>query len=167
MLNWNFNANDYEEKSFEVLPVGDYRVRIASAEEKTSKAGNPMVELKFDVSGKNSKLFFYIVIDQSSADKIKQTNQRLGEFYECFGIPMGNLDPRTWVGKVGACRVKHEDYNGEKTAKVHYLLNKKKQATLPAWVEPTASSSSTNEAPMPDPTFPPLDDVPFDTSSLI
>ena len=51
MLNWNFNANDYEEKSFEVLPVGDYRVRIASAEEKTSKAGNPMVELKFDVSG--------------------------------------------------------------------------------------------------------------------
>ena len=36
MVNWNFNAADYEETSFKPIPVGDHRVRIASVEEKTS-----------------------------------------------------------------------------------------------------------------------------------
>ena len=34
MVNWNFNAADYEETSFKPIPVGDYRVRIAEAEER-------------------------------------------------------------------------------------------------------------------------------------
>ncbi|MDO4945460.1 MAG: DUF669 domain-containing protein [Ruminococcus sp.] len=174
MLNFNFNANDYEEKTYEPIPVGDYRIRVENAEETVSKSsGKDMVKLTFAVSGKSSKLFFYLVIDP--ADQ-KATNQRFGTFWDSFGIPFGNSDPQSWIGKVGACRVIHEDYQGEPQAKVKYLINRKKQAALPAWVEPPASGSgsmpkgnyvSPAEPPMPDPDFPPPPDVPFDPNSLI
>ena len=43
-INWNFNANDVDE-SFPIIPIGDHRVRIASAEETTSSSGNDMIKL--------------------------------------------------------------------------------------------------------------------------
>lgn len=179
MLNFNFNSNDYEEKNYEPIPAGDYRIRVENAEETVSKSsGNDMVKLTFAVSGKSAKLFFYLVIDP--ADE-KKTNQRFGTFWDSFGIPFGNSDPQSWIGKVGACRVIHEDYQGEPQAKVKYLINRKKQTALPAWVEPSANGSGSTaqngtpqgyynappEPPMPDPDFPPSPDIPFDTNSLI
>lgn len=38
MVNWNFCAEDYQDNSFECLKAGDYRVRIANAEETKSKS---------------------------------------------------------------------------------------------------------------------------------
>ena len=56
-INWNFNSNDYEEQSFKPIPVGDHRVRIASAEEQTSKSGNQMIKLVLEVSGYSSTIW--------------------------------------------------------------------------------------------------------------
>ena len=47
-INWNFNADDVEE-GFPLIPVGDDRVRIATAEEKQSGKGNDMIKLTLDI----------------------------------------------------------------------------------------------------------------------
>ena len=138
MVNWNFNAADYEETSFKPIPIGDYRVRIAAAEEQTSNSGNQMIKLVLDVSGYNSTIWHYIVFMKDNA---KLTNQKLGELWNSFGIPQGNFNLNSWVGKVGAAKVKHEDYNGEPTAKIAYFINKDRQDKLPAWQEPSNAQS--------------------------
>ena len=139
-INWNFNADDYKENSFAPIPVGDHRVRIRDAEETTSKNGNDMIKLTLDVSGYSSTLWFYLVF---LPDNPKLVNQRLGQIFSSFGITPGDMETSHWVGKVGACRVKHEKYNGEDQAKVSYFLGKEKQEQLPPWQEPAGKASVT------------------------
>jgi hypothetical protein len=88
-----------------------------------------MYEITLDVSGHGSKLWFYLVIDPTDS---KKTNQRVGSFFDSFGITDYNLAnyPR-WKGKVGAVRVVHEEYNGEQQAKVRFCLSRKNQDKLP------------------------------------
>lgn len=126
---WTFNPNEYEESNFSIIPVGDHRVRINDVISKNSKAGNEMYEITLDVSGYGSKLWFYLVIDPNDS---KKTNQRIGSFFDSFGITDYNLAnyPR-WKGKVGAVRVVHEEYNGENQAKVRFCLSRKNQDKLP------------------------------------
>jgi hypothetical protein len=126
---WTFNPNEYEEQDFQIVPVGDHRVRIYDVISKNSKAGNEMYEVTLEVSGYGSKLWFYLVIDPTDS---KKTNQRIGSFFESFGITDYNLaNYIRWKGKVGAVRVKHEDYNGTTSAKVAFCLNRKNQDKLP------------------------------------
>lgn len=132
-FNWNFNADDYQEMSFEPVPVGDHRVRIEDAEEQVSQSsGNQMIKLTLKASGCLSKLFHYLVF---MPDKPELTNQKLGEVFESFGITPGNLNIETWKGRVGGCRVKHEIYEGEPKAKISYFLTRPKQENLPPWSE--------------------------------
>ena len=129
---WTFNPNEYEEQSFQLVPVGDHRVRINDVIFKKSKnSGNDMYEITLDVSGYGSKLWYYLVLDPSDT---KKTNQRIGSFFDSFGITDYNMAnyPR-WKGKIGAVRVVHEEYNGENQAKVRFCLNRKNQDKLPAW----------------------------------
>ena len=139
MINWSFNSNDYEEQSFKPIPIGDHRVRIASAEEQTSGSGRQMIKLVLEVSGYSSTIWHYIVF---MPENQKLTNQKLGELWNSFGIGQGNFNLNTWVGKVGAAKVKHEDYNGESNAKVAYFINKDRQEKLPAWQEPNNTGNN-------------------------
>lgn len=136
MGNWNYQRN--ESSGFAPIPEGNYRIRIKSAEKAVSGNGNDMLALQFEVSGHNSTLYHYIVFLE---DKPDITNRNLTQFFDSFkDIPDGDFDTSHWVGKVGACRIKHEPYNGEMKAKIHYFISKEKQADLPAWVEPTNGS---------------------------
>ena len=127
---WIFNPHDYEEKDFAPVPEGDHRVRIAEVVFKTFKSGNEGYEITLDVSGHNSKLWHYLVLKQ---DDPKKTNQNIGSFFDSFEITDWDLSHyRNWVGKVGAVRVKHEDYNGTTSAKVAYCISWAKQEKLPA-----------------------------------
>ena len=132
MINWNFNANEYEETSFKPIPVGDHRMRIASAEEQTSSSGNQMIKVILEVSGFTSTIWHFIVF---MPDNQKLTNQKLGEFWNSFGIPQGNFNLQSWVGKVGAGKVVHKEYNGTTSAKISYFIHKDRQDKLAPWQE--------------------------------
>ena len=155
MVNWNFNAADYVEPSFKPIPIGDHRVRIASAEEQTSSSGKQMIKLVLEVSGYSSTIWHFLVF---LPENQKLTNQKLGELWNSFGIPQGNFNLQQWVGKVGAAKVKHEDYNGESNAKIAYFINKDRQDKLPAWQEPNKANVSGGFEAIPTPTD---DDLPF------
>ena len=137
-INWNFSADDYTEQNFKPIPVGDHRVRIAEAEEQTSSSGKQMIKLVLNVSGYNSTIWHYIVF---MPENQKLTNQKLGELWNSFGIPQGNFNLQSWVGKVGAAKVKHEEYNGESNAKVAYFISKDRQDKLPAWKDGNSTAS--------------------------
>lgn len=139
-ISWNFNADDYKENDFAPIPVGDHRVRIAKVEQAKSKNQNDMLVLTLDVSGHSSSLWFYLVF---MPDNPSMTNQKLGQIFDSFGITPGDMNTNNWLGKVGGCRVKHETYNGENSAKVNYFLSRKKVETLPAWSEPAGRASVT------------------------
>ena len=137
---WNYTRNESE--GFSVLPEGDYKVRIKTAEKAVSKSGKDMLKLEFEVSGTNNLLFHYIVFLE---DRPEITNRNLTNFFDSFaGIPEGDFNTANWVGKVGACHVKHEEYNGEPQARVHYFINASKQGTLPAWKEPEKKANSSD-----------------------
>ncbi len=152
-IQWNFDNSQYKEHTFEIIPVGEHRVRIAAAEEAISVNNNPMIKLTLDVSGYNSTILHNVMF---LADKQELTNQKLGELFNSFGIQTGNLNIATWIGKTGAAKVKHEPYNGEDRARVAYFINRDRQDKLPAWVEPSNKAAVTGQAtpsaPTPVPT---------------
>lgn len=139
MSEWNYQRD--ESRGFKPIPTGDHRIRIKSAEKTTSKnSGNPMLKLEFEVSGYNSKLFHNIVF---LADRPEITNRNLTQFFDSFkDIPEGEFELSKWVGKVGACTVKHEEYKGNMQAQVAWFIHKDKQAQLPAWKEPENGSET-------------------------
>ena len=57
---WEYKREE-SNSEFQVIPAGEYRVRIKSADKAVSKSGNDMLKLTFEVSGYNSLLFHYIV----------------------------------------------------------------------------------------------------------
>ena len=132
MINWQFNADEVEDREFEPLPVGDYRVRIENVEEREGQ-NYPYYAITFKVSGDNRKLWYNLVF--MSGEKSKYTNTNLANIWNSFDIPVGELDYIKWIGKVGAVRVKHEMYNGEPQARVAYFIKRDKQDSLPDWNE--------------------------------
>ncbi len=138
-INWNYNK-EVEKPSFKAIPVGSYRCRIESAEEKKSKAGNDMIEINLSISGYSSHIWFYLVFFPEGLDKAGNplkniTDRNLASIYDTFGIAEGSLNAAEWVGRVGGVKIKHEMRDGAAEAKVHYFLNKAQQVALPSWVE--------------------------------
>lgn len=137
---WDFKR---EERQFETLPEGNYRIRIKSADKAVSKSGNDMLTLQFEVSGSNTILYHYIVFMN---DRPEITNRMLTQFFDSFkDIPEGDFNMNNWIGKIGACKVKHEEYNGNTNAKVHYFIKADKQSDLPPWTEPSNSSPASSD----------------------
>lgn len=136
-MSWSYER---EERKFEVLPEGVYRIRVRSAEKAVSKSGNDMLVLQFEVSGSNAILYHYITFMDSRPEI---TNRMLTSFFDSFkDIAEGDFNMQNWIGKVGACKVKHEEYNGDTTAKLSYFIHKDKQGDLPPWKEPENSEGS-------------------------
>lgn len=134
---WDYKRTE-SQGAFKPIPEGNYRIRIKEADKAVSKSGNDMLALQFEVSGSNAILYHYIVFMD---DKPEITNRLLTQFFDSFkDIEDGDFNMAHWIGKVGACKVKHEDYNGSPQAKVHYFINKNKQGDLPAWKEPEKKS---------------------------
>lgn len=142
---WTFDPTQYEENSFSPIPEGDHRVRISDVVFKTFNSGNQGYEITLDVSGYGSRLWYYLVLNASDP---KKTNQKIGAFFDSFGITNFNMDNYTaWRGKIGAVRVVHEEYNGESQAKVRFCLSRKNQSKLAPWKEPSGSAApARNEA---------------------
>ena len=130
-MNWNYNPEQYNEKNFKPIDEGDYRVRISKAEYKAYASGKACYEVTLDVSGHNNKLWYHIWLDPFDERK---TNQKLGEFFHSFGIGGGEYQSfDAWVGKMGAVRVRHAEYEGRAMARVVFCLNQTQQEQLPTW----------------------------------
>ena len=128
-MEWNYQR---EESTFEEIPVGEHRVRIADAEKAISKNGNDMLVLTLDVSGYRARLWHYVVF---MSDHPEITNRNLTAIFDSFGIADGDFNLTNWKGKVGACMTKQDEFG----TKVRYFLNRKKQESLPPWKEPSES----------------------------
>lgn len=128
-MEWNYQR---EESTFEEIPVGEHRVRIADAEKAISKNGNDMLVLTLDVSGYRSRLWHYVVF---MPDHPEITNRNLTEIFDSFGIADGDFNLANWKGKVGACMTKQDDFG----TKVRYFISRNKQDKLPPWKEPSES----------------------------
>lgn len=144
-MDWKFQR---EEQQFEVLPEGKYRIRIKSADKAVSMNGNDMLVLQFEVSGHTQILYHYIVFLD---DRPEITNRMLTQFFDSFkDIPDGDFNMSHWIGKVGACSVKHQEYNGNPSAKISYFIKADRQAELPAWQDPNSEVPSTPDLELPD-----------------
>lgn len=128
-MEWNYQR---EESTFEEIPVGEHRVRIADAEKAISKNGNDMLVLTLDVSGYKSRLWHYVVF---MPDHPEITNRNLTSIFDSFGIADGDFNLANWKGKVGACMTKQDEYG----TKVRYFIAKSNQGNLPPWSEPSES----------------------------
>ena len=146
MADWKYNPDEYNPNRFELIPPGDYRVRIENCEEKFTQTGKDMYKLTLAVSGHSAYVWYNLVFDSSTEEMRKYTNQRLGNVYDSFSIPKGNLNPDDWKGKVGGARIKHKMYNDEMRAEISYFLSRKKVDALPAWQEGNSTSSQTHSS---------------------
>lgn len=137
MLNWHYNPANYNADSYQLIPPGKYRVRIENAEETTSKSsGKPMIKMTLKVSGYNSKIWKYIVLDDTNEEKIAQSNNWLGSVYDSFNIPQGSMNLQEWKGKVGAAEIINK-LGDDKVmkAELKWFISRKRQDTLPVWQE--------------------------------
>ena len=148
MANWIYNASDYTARNFELIPEGDHRVRINNVIEKTFSTGSEGFEITLDVPGYNSKLWYYLILDPTEPAK---TNQRLGMFFDSFDICDFDLSHfENWIERDGAVRVKHNIYNGSKTANVLFCLSRSQQSKFtttqanPVEVKKTATIPTTH-----------------------
>lgn len=143
MANWNYNPNEYKARNFELIPEGDYRVRISNVQEKIFSTGNEGFEITLDVPGHTGKLWYYLTLDPK--DPLK-TNQRIGMFFDSFAIQNTNLNHcYDWVGHDGAVRVKHNLYNGTISASVAFCLSRSQQKKFV-----TNNTSCTSQQPNTD-----------------
>ena len=129
-------------------------MRITDVVEKHFRSGNEGYEMTLEVSGYNSKLWYYLVLDKSNPT---QTNQRIGDFFNSFGITSPAMGSgKQWVGAAGAVRVKHEDYNGQTSAKVAFCIARKNQDKLAPWKAGNSAPQMTAAPEISD------SDLPFD-----
>jgi len=123
---WQFKR---EERTFDEIPAGRYRVRINSAEKAVSNAGNDMLVIKLEVSGQTRLLWDFIPF---LPDRPEITNRKLTQLFDAFGIEDGNFDLASYAGKAGAAQIRHDD---DGKARLHYYLRKGSaaEAELPAF----------------------------------
>lgn len=158
-MSWNYQRE--ESTGFKPIPEGDHRIRIAKAEKKQSQTGKDMLSLEFEVSGYKGKIFHNIVF---LPDRPEITNRNLTQFFDSFkDIGDGNFNLSSYVGKVGAAKVKHEEYNGNTNAKIQWFIHKDKQGNLPPWKEPENGSQTVVGAGAPNLNVPNdiNDEIPF------
>ena len=132
---WDYNPDDFKEINYGIIPEGKYRVRIEKAEEQTShNSGKPMIKLTLSVSGYDSKLWKFIVLDATDEESIKKTNQRLGTIFNSFAITPGNMNLSDWEGKSGGAFIRHgKNAQNKERAEIAYFLYRNEVDALPPW----------------------------------
>jgi len=135
---WDYDEKDYskDDPEFELLPPGEYQVRIIGVEFKTSKSGNDMFVIKLEPLDSGVTLRFYLTFDPQ---KPKMTNQFLGRIYDSFGMEDWSYtqksDADNWIGCWGAAEVINEEFvnkSGDKqmSNKIKKFLIQERQIEL-------------------------------------
>lgn len=118
-LDWDdgLTAED-EGYEFEVLPVGEYDFEVVDFEKTFSKSDKKMAKITLEIvyNGMKFKVWDYLVLTQNMAWKI-------ASFFEALGLKKKGteLKQMPWnqiMEKTGRVKIKHEEYNGQTSAKV-------------------------------------------------
>lgn len=116
MLNLDFSSVP----SREPLEEGVYHLQIASAEEKQSSTGNPMLSIEFDVlevEGQRKLWDNYVLIDKCL--------WKLKELFDALGVDTSELvemDVTELVGMEVQAKVIQETYNGDIVNRIKKIL---------------------------------------------
>lgn len=125
---WQYKRE--ERQRFEQVPVGKHRIRIKAVDKAISQSGNDMLVFRFEVSGMPNILYHFIVFLN---DRPEITNRNLTNFFDSFpGIADGDFDMRKWIGQVGACEVK-QDRNDPERTRISHFIRADQQGELPPW----------------------------------
>lgn len=131
MVQLNFNANEHEPVSFDVMPVGDYEVVITSSEMKPTSTGGQMLVLEFQVVNgdyQNRKLWDRLNLINNSANSAKTMQIAKGTLSSiCRAV--GVLEPKDsaelhnklLLAKV-AVRPAHDGYDESNVIKSYKAL---------------------------------------------
>ena len=112
-----------------VLPIGEYDFRVVDFEKAFSKAGKRMAKVTLGIFYKDFeyKVWDYMTLTSNMAWK-------LASFFETLGLKKKGteLKKMPWdqiLGKTGRVKIKHEQYNGNDSAKVdRYIVTVASQA---------------------------------------
>lgn len=123
----------FEDKSFELIPEGDYNVIIDSAEEGESKSGNRILKMKLKITDGECKgrLLFENLLLSGNDTAIKITVNKIGSILKLNKKPLGLDDFSSLVGLECAAKVKiqkNEEY-GDKNVISFY---KQKTTSTPS-----------------------------------
>jgi len=128
MIKWKFDKNNSIQQSYQVIPEGYYQVQIEKAVETVSDSGNQMIRMSLNVIGYNVKVRHHLTFSPKHRVLV---NKVLSDIYSSFNISVGNLDPQTWIGKIGVAKLEQDNFNGRTFMKVAYFLKKQQQLVLP------------------------------------
>lgn len=118
----NWDSYQREEREQENKVIGKQRCVITAAEEKVSKSGNPMIEIKVRPSGCRFDVRTWLVKNDSF-------NRNATQFFDAFpDIPDGDFNFLAWTGAEGAAMF-GEDEGGY--LKVRWWIDPVKAANLP------------------------------------
>ena len=128
-INWNYKEVEVTER--EIVPDGEYDVRITSVDDtKTTTNGDPMAVITLAVIGHNCTINYYLTFF-TQEDRRDITNRNLTAIYKSFpNVIKGSMPSKVWVGKVGRVLVGHREYDGKVYNDVKkFIPTEKKPAT--------------------------------------
>ncbi len=119
--------NNVNEGGYEPLPVGTYDAVISGLEIKTSKAGNPMFSVTFNIQHedfKNRKLFSHYVLNNEIAlGRLKKFLLNVFPDIELSHLDLGALcADGSGLGRSCALKVVQRPYEGRMTNDVKEVL---------------------------------------------
>ena len=109
---------------FKEFRVGENEAYVKSIIEKDSESGNPMLVIIF-ANDDGAEIRYYIVDGEYKLSKLKQ-------FYIACGIPFGNNDVQSWIGKrcIVVCKP-GKPFNDKVYNQVSYLKPKSGPSAAP------------------------------------
>lgn len=120
-------TNVAEDAGFEPIPVGTYEAAISGMEIRTSKKGNPMVSVTFDVQNedyKNRKLFTHFVLNNDiSLGRLKKFLINVFPDLELRSVNLAEFcRTGVWMGRACSLNVTQRPYDGRITNDVKEVM---------------------------------------------
>lgn len=147
-----------------LLPAGIYPFEVMAAEDKISKTGNEMIELKLNVFGDNQEAHVFDYLLEKMAFKLRHFAEATGLIDE---YERGELEALACINKMGYAKIgidKGNDRFGPKNTVLDYLKQETpatKNGLLEALSPAVPKPAPTKPAKAPDNGAPFDDDVPF------
>jgi hypothetical protein len=112
----HFEADDFVE-----LPApGHYHARITTARHRTSGAGNPMIQVVYELEAGHACVSEYFVFG-GSARGLAMARRKLVQLYRACGLTAKGgdaIDPADLLGAQLEVKVEHDEWDGEPRLRV-------------------------------------------------